>query len=129
MKIMAFLKELNISKWSAAWAFLTDGWAGIAELLCKAFTALLKKADADKLKKYSELAAKIATFIRGGIETFLTDGAVKEAAVKTADAVNALAEHLADGEYTTEELDADVKNIEACIKLWQKAGEDEAKAA
>lgn len=119
MKITAFLKELDISKWSAIWAFLTDGFAGIAKLICTAFTKLLRKADPAKLKKYAELAATIAQYLRGTVETFMEEGKVREAALKTADAVQVLAEHLADGEYTPAELEIDVGNIKACIEAWQ----------
>ena len=119
MKITAFLKELDISKWSAIWAFLTDGFAGIAKLICTAFTKLLRKADPAKLKKYAELAATIAQYLRGTVETFMEEGKVREAALKTADAVQVLAEHLADGEYTPAELEIDVDNIKACIEAWQ----------
>lgn len=128
MKISAFLKELDISKWSAIWAFLTDGWAGLAKLICTAFTKLLRKADPAKLKRYAELASKVAVFLRGIIETFIEAGAVRDAALQTADSVAVLAEHLADGEYTTDELDVDVDNIKACVEAWKKAAVKEAKA-
>lgn len=119
MKLGKFFEELNISKWSAIWAFLSDGWAGLAELICTAFTKLLRKADPEKLKKYAQLAAKIAVFLRGMVETFIEEGKVRVAALKAADAVQVLAEHLADGEYTTAELDIDVDNIRDCIVAWQ----------
>lgn len=119
MKLGKFFDELDISKWSAIWAFLSGGWAGLAELICTAFTKLLRKADPEKLKKYAELAAKVALFLRGMVETFIEEGKVREAALKTADAVQVLAEHLADGEYTPAELDIDVDNIRACIEAWQ----------
>ena len=117
---MNLLAELNISKLSAAWAFLTGGWAGLAKLLCEAFTRLLQKADPEKLKAYSDLAAKIAGFIRTGIDLFVTDERVRSAAAATAQAIEALANHISDGQYDAAELDADIDNIEACIDLWKK---------
>lgn len=120
MKLTELLKELNIGKWSACWAFISDGWAGIARLVCEAFTKLLRKADAGKLKEYAEFTAKVALFIRGGIETFCVDAEVRAAGMKTADAIAELAEHLKDGEYSTDEFDRDIDNIEACVDAWKK---------
>lgn len=120
MKLTELLKELDIGKWSACWAFLVDGWAGLARLVCEAFTKLLKRADADKLKSYSEFAEKVSVFIVGGIETFVTDVATRDAGIATANAVSELSRHIADGNYTTDELDADIRNIEVCINTWKK---------
>ena len=119
MKLTEMLKELNIGKWSACWAFITDGWAGIARLVCEAFTKLLRKKDPDKLRNYAEFTGKVAIFVGGGVETFCTDEATKAAGMETANAVSVLAAHLADGEYTTEELSEDVSNIGKCIEVWK----------
>lgn len=115
------LKELNIGKWSACWAFLVDGWAGLARLVCEASTKLLRKKDPDKLRGHAEFVGKLAVYIGGGVETFCTDEATKAAGTATANAVSVLAEHLADGKYTTEELSEDIKNIEKCINAWKEA--------
>lgn len=125
MKLSEMLKCLNISKWSAVWAFLTDGWAGLAKNICEAFTKLLRKADAGKLKEYAEFTAKVALFIRGGIETFCVDAGVRAAGMKTADAIAELAEHLKDGEYSTDEFDRDIDNIEACVDAWKKVCDED----
>ena len=117
---MDILKSLNISKFSAAWTLLTGGWAGLAKLICEAFTKLLKKADPDKLRDYSELAAKIAGFIRTGIDLFVKDERIRAAANATAAAIEALANHIKDGQYDEAELDSDVDNIEACIEAWKQ---------
>ena len=119
MKLTEMLKELNIGKWSACWAFITEGWAGIARLICEAFTKLLRKKNSDKLRSYAELVGKVAMYISGGVETFCTDDATKTAGSATATAVATLAEHLADGEYTPEELSADIANIEKCVNAWK----------
>ena len=113
------LKELNIGKWSACWAFLTDGWAGIARLVCEASTKLLKQADADKLKSYSEFAEKVGAFIVCGIEIFVAEGSARDAGIATANAVAEMSRHIADGNYSTDELDADIRNIEVCINKWK----------
>lgn len=120
MDITTLFKNLNISKFSVIWAFLTDGWAGLAKLLCEAFTKILSKANPAKLKEYSELAAKIASFIRTGIDLFLKDENVKSAAEATAKAIEQLANHIADGIYNEQELNEDIANITVCIDAWKK---------
>lgn len=124
-KIGQILESLEISKWSAFWTLLTGGWAELAKLLCTAFTKLLRKADPAKLKKYSELAAKIAVFLQGLVDVFVDGAKEKVAATATITCVRTLAEHLEDGEYTTEELDADVENIIAAVDAWKKVADEE----
>jgi len=120
MNITELLKNLGISKWSAAWSFVTGGWSGLAKLVCEAFTKILKRANPDQLTKYSELTIKLAMFIRYGINLFVTDEKIKTAAEATAKAVEELAEHIKDGNYDESELDKDIENIEACIDAWKK---------
>ena len=118
---MNILKALGISKFAAAWTLLTGGWADLAKLICEAFTKLLKKAAPDKLKEYSELAAKVAGFIRTGIDLFVKNERIRAAAAATASAIEALANHISDGRYDEAELDADIDNIKACFDAWKKA--------
>ena len=120
MDITTLFKDLNISKFSVIWAFLADGWAGLAKLLCEAFTKILSKANPAKLKEYSELAAKIASFIRTGIDLFLKDEKIKAAAEATVKAIEQLANHIADGIYNEQELNEGIANITACIDAWKK---------
>lgn len=120
MKLKELLKELDIGKWSACWAFISDGWAGIARLVCEASTKLLRRKDPDKLRNYAEFVGKVAVYIGGGVEMFCTDEPTKTAGMATASAVSVLSEHLADGEYTPEELSADIGNIEKCVEAWKK---------
>ena len=120
MDITTLFKDLNISKFSVIWAFLADGWAGLAKLLCEAFTKILSKANPAKLKEYSELAAKIVSFIRTGIDLFLKDEKVKAAAEATAKAIEQLANHIADGIYNEQELNEGIDNITACIDAWKE---------
>lgn len=120
MELTSLIKELNISKWSAVWAYMIDGWAGLAKLVCEAFTKLLKKADADKLAKYAELASKIAQFIRYGINLFVTDTKLCNAIGAVATAIEQIALHIKDGEYTPEEMDLDIDAIEAAIDAWKE---------
>ena len=120
MKLTEMLKELDIGKWSACWTFITEGWAGIARIICEAFTKLLRKIkDTAKLREYAEFVGKVALYVDGGVNIFCTDDATKAAGSATASAVAVLAEHLADGEYTTEELTQDVANIGKCVEAWK----------
>ena len=124
-KLANILNDLEISRWTAFWTLLTGGFAELAKLLCTAFTKLLSKADPVKLKVYAELAAKIALLAQGVVDIFVSGEKEKEAATATILCIRTLAEHLEDGEYTTEELDIDVDNIVKCVDAWKKAADDE----
>ena len=124
-KLCSILSDLNISKWSAFWTLMTEGWAGLAKLICTSFTKLLRKCDPSKLKVYAELAAKIALLAQGVVDIFVSGEKEKEAATATILCIRTLAEHLEDGEYTTAELDIDVDNIVKCVDAWKKAADDE----
>ena len=119
MKLTEMLKELDIGKWSACWTFITEGWAGIARVVCEAFTKLLREKDPAKLCDYAEFVGKVAVFVNCGVNIFCTDDATKAAGSATAGAVAVFAEHLADGEYTTDELTQDVTNIGKCVDAWK----------
>ena len=124
-KLASILNDLEISKWTAFWTLLTGGWSELAKLICTAFTKLLAKADPSKLRKYAELAAKIALLAQRVIDVFVSGDKEKEAATATITCLRTLAEHLEDGEYTPDELDADVDNIIAAIDAWKKIEDDE----
>lgn len=124
-KLASILNDLEISKWTAFWTLLTGGWAELAKLICTAFTKLLAKADPSKLRKYAELAAKISMFAQGIVDIFVTGDKEKDAATATIVCLRTLAEHLEDGQYTPDELDADVDNIVAAIDAWKKVADDE----
>ena len=124
-KLAGILNDLEISKWSAFWTLLTGGFAELAKLICTAFTKLLAKADPEKLKKYAELAAKIALLAQRVVDVFVSGDKEKEAATATIVFLQTLAEHLEDGEYTPDELDSDIDNIIAAIDAWKKVADDE----
>ena len=124
-KLANILNDLEISKWTAFWTLLTGGWAELAKLICTAFTKLLAKADPAKLKKYAELTARIALLAQGVVDIFVSGEKEKEAATATITCLRTLAEHLEDGQYTPDELDADVDNIIAAIDAWKKVADDE----
>ena len=124
-KLANILNDLEISRCTAFWTLLTGGWAELAKLICTAFTRLLAKADPSKLRKYAELTAKIALLAQRVVDVFVSGDKEKEAATATITCLRTLAEHLEDGEYTTEELDADIDNIVAAIDAWKKVADDE----
>lgn len=119
MDIGNIISQLGIGKFSIVWSFITGGWAGLAKLLCEAFTKLLSKADSEKLKEYSTLAMNIASYLRTGIDMFIKNEAVKAAAESTAKSIEDLANHISNGVYDEDELDADIANIKACIDAWK----------
>ena len=124
-KLANILNDLEISKWTAFWTLLTGGWAELAKLICTAFTKLLAKADPSKLRKDAELTAKIALLTQRVVDVFVSGDKEKEAATATITCLRTLAEHLEDGQYTTDELDADIANIVAAIDAWKKVADDE----
>ena len=124
-KLAGILDELEVSKWSAFWTLLTGGWADLAKLLCTAFTKLLRKCDPDKLKKYSSLAAKIAVCAKSIVDVFVDSAKEKAAAEATIVCIQTLAEHLEDGEYTTDELESDIKNIASAVDAWKAVADEE----
>lgn len=119
-KLANILNDLEISRWTAFWTLLTGGWSELAKLICTAFTKLLAKADPSKLRKYAELAAKIAMFAQRVVDIFVSGDKEKDAATATIVCLRTLAEHLEDGQYTPDELDADIGNIEKCVEAWKK---------
>lgn len=119
MNINSILKTLGISKLKAAWTVLTGGVSGLLELAAKAFTALLRKANPDKLSYYADLSVRIAKFINQGLDLFVSNEKYRAAGKATVDGLESFAAHIADGEYTKEELDEDIDFIEDCIQLWK----------
>ena len=124
-KLANILNDLEISKWTAFWTLLTGGFAELAKLLCTAFTKLLAKEDPSKLRKYAELTAKIALLAQRVVDVFVSGDKEKDAATATIVCLRTLAEHLEDGQYTTDELNADIDNIVAAIDAWKKVADDE----
>ena len=110
---------MNISKIKAAWAFLTDGWSGLAQYLLKAVNAVLAKCDAEKCKKTATIAISIAAVVKTACEVFAPDK-YKSAAGKTVEALETLAVALEDGNLTSDELDANIKAISACVDGWKE---------
>lgn len=121
MDISTLFNQLGVSKIALVWKFITGGWAGIAKYLTEKVSTLLKKLPPEKVKEYAELVANIAKFVRYGIELFVKDPVKIDAGTKTATAIQNLADRLADGELTTEELDDSIDDIKAAIEAWRNA--------
>ena len=120
--------SLEISKWTAIKTLLFGGWSDLGILLCNAFTKLLKKADQDKLLAYADFASKIAKCIRFVVDLFVKDTDIKAASFSTCDALIGFSDHVKDGEYTKDELDIDIDNINACVEDWKKTAKEKDKA-
>lgn len=112
--------SLGVSKWTAIKTLLFGGWSDLAIVICNAFTNLLRKADPKDLKMYAEVSEKIAKVIRLVIELFVSSVSVRDAASHTCDTLIAFSDHIKDGMYTPDELDADIDAIEECIDNWKK---------
>lgn len=122
MSMKSFVNDLGISIWGIVWSRIKGGWKGVAIYLCKALTALLKKLPSESLKKYSDVIRKVMDLVNLIVVDFVPE-AYKEAGEKTVAAIKILAEHVEDGEYTEEELDADIDAISACIDAWKNVGD------
>lgn len=118
MDITSLLKKLDISTLGIVWAKLTGGWKGVAVYLCKALTALLKKLPAEELKRYAGVIRKVMELVKMIVTDFVPV-AYKDAGMKTVEAIEDLSEHVEDGEYTEEELDKDIDNVQACVEAWK----------
>ena len=112
-------RKMDISKIKAAWAFLTDGWSGLAEYLLTVVNKVLSKCDAEKMRKTATIAISVAAVVKTACEVFAPDK-YKDAAAKTIAALESLAVALEDGNLTSDELDANIKAISACIDGWKE---------
>ena len=118
MDLTTIMKSLDISTLGLLWAKLTGGWSGVGVYICKAVTKLLKKAKAEDLSKYGDIVVKVAELVKLIVNDFVPEK-YKEAALATVAAIQTLADHIKDGEYTQEEFDADIDNIEKCVDAWK----------
>ena len=118
MDVKTIMKKLDISTLGMLWAKVTGGWSGVGVYVTKAVTKLLRKAKPEDLKEYGEIIVKVAELVNL-IVTNRVPEKYKEAALATVAAILALANHIKDGEYTQEEFDADIDNIEKCVEAWK----------
>lgn len=111
---------MNISKLGALWSLATGGWAGLAEYILRAINGWLAKLDKSKLAEAAKIVKAVASALGILLTTFLPDR-YKAAATQTLCALETLAEAMADGNITPEELDANIDAIEAAIEAWKEA--------
>lgn len=110
---------MNISKLKALWALATGGWAGLATYILEAVNAALKKLDQTKLAQMAQVVGCVLAALKA--LSPLLPAKYAKACAATIEAVDELAQALADGKVTEEELDAIVDGIEAAIVAWKEA--------
>ena len=109
---------MNISKLGALWSLVTGGWSGLAVYVLEAVNKWLSSLDQSKIAQCALVAKSVANAI-DALSPLLPskyDAAIKA----TTAAVSKLAESLADGNVTQEELGDNVRSIESAIKAWKK---------
>ena len=82
---------------------------------------VLAKVNPEELKKYAGLVIAIAEFGEKVLDLYVMDEAKRAALAKTVEALRTLADALADGTVTSEELDKVIDEVSACIKAWKDA--------
>ena len=82
---------------------------------------VLSKVKPEELKKYAGLVIAIAEFGEKVLDLYVMDEAKRAALAKTVEALRTLADALADGTVTSEELDKVIDAVTACIKAWKDA--------
>ena len=109
---------MNISKIRALWSLMTGGWAGLAVYILESLNKWLATLDRTKLAQ----AAIVVKSIANAIDALspLIPAKYANALKATTAAVSTLAESLADGNITQEELDANIDAIEAAIAAWRE---------
>lgn len=110
---------MNLSKFKALWSLITGGWAGLATYILEAVNRWLATLDKSRLAEVSKIVIAISGAVRILLDTFLPIK-YKAAATLTITALDGLANALADGELTKDELDSQISAIEAAIKAWKE---------
>lgn len=99
-----------------------NGFVSIVEYLLQLFNEqVLGKCDPEALKKWSQVFEALADFIERMLTIFMSQGAVYEASKATIKAVRDLAQHLSDGKYVPDELEADIEAVRLAVEAWRKA--------
>ena len=109
---------MDISKLGALWSLMTGGWAGLAVYILEAINKWLAILDQSNIAQFALVVKSVSNAI---------DALAPLLPAKYADAVKAmtaavskLAESIADGKVTQEELDDNIYAVEAAINAWKK---------
>ena len=98
------------------------GMTSVIQYLLNLFNEkVLSKVKPEELKKYAGLVIAIAEFGEKVLDLYVMDEAKRAALAKTVEALRTLADALADGTVTSEELDKVIDAVTACIKAWKDA--------
>ena len=111
--------KMDISKLGALWSLMTGGWAGLAAYILEAINKWLSGLDVERLARAAAVVKAVANALEILLNTFLS-AKYRDAATKTLKALNALAESLADGKVTQDELDANIDAIEDAVVTWKE---------
>lgn len=109
---------MDISKLGALWSLMTGGWAGLAVYILEALNKWLATLDQSKIAQ----VALVVKSVSNAIDALAPLLPVKytDAVKATTATVSKLAESLADGKVTQEELDDNIDAVEAAIDAWKK---------
>lgn len=98
------------------------GMTSVIQYLLNLFNEkVLSKVKPEELKKYAGLVIAIAEFGEKVLDLYVMDEAKRAALAKTVEALRTLADALADGTVTSEELDKVIDAVTVCIKAWKDA--------
>lgn len=110
---------MKISKIGAVWSFVTGGWAGLAVFILGAVNGYLATLDQSKLAQFALVVKSLANAV-DALEP-LIQSKYAEAVRATTAALAALAQSLADGKITEDELKANIDAVKAAINAWKEA--------
>lgn len=108
---------MNISKIGAVWNFLTGGWSGLAVYVLECVNKWLATLDSTKLAQ-SAIVVQSLCNATDALTPLLPERFVA-ACKATTHALAFLAQALADGKLSKEELDGQIDAVEAAIEAWR----------
>lgn len=120
------LSDFKLSLWNyiviGCKGIFGDGMSSIVAYVLGLFNKkVLSRCPAEELKKWSGVFRSLMVFVSDVVEIFVTEEAVRLAAGSTTEVLGKLASHLEDGNYSEEELDADIEAVYAAIENWKRA--------
>lgn len=111
--------EMNISKFKAVWSFVTGGWAGLAVFILGEVNGYLATLDQSRLAQFALVVKSLANAVDALAP--LIPSRYAEAVRATTAALAALAQSLADGKITEDELKANIDAVKAAVNAWKEA--------